>query len=161
MTERILQQIERCSDPKLLRQWASNAAKQGATEIELAARRRLYAVMPSAQPGTLEFDVWQSIYALEDALTSERGKTTRLSRTRQKIGRDGEQRTVADLVMGKPSEGFRMLIDRGLPELTFEALAIKHEKVFGSLIAATARERLAEAGVGQEFLAGLQSQESR
>jgi hypothetical protein len=64
---------------------------------------RLYEVKPEAQPGTLEHDVWRSIFALEGALTAERGKIVRLSRTRQKIKDVRETATVADLILGCPA----------------------------------------------------------
>lgn len=121
-----LEYINRSSDQKGLQNMAKNAAQQGELEIEQAALRKLYSIMPSQQPGTLEFDVWQSIYALEDTLKRERGKTVLLSRTRQKIKKDGEKKTVHDLVNGKVSDGFKMLMDRDMPELTFEAVALKH-----------------------------------
>src|SRR3954454_10996249 len=123
-TERALELIAKCTDPKQLRQIAVNANSKGEEEVRRTAMLGLYQVLPSEKPGTLEYDVWQSIHALEGELSHERGKTTRLSRTRQKITRDGEQGTVADLVLGKVSDGFRMLVDRDLPELTFEAVAL-------------------------------------
>ena len=42
------------------------------------AFRRLIAILPQEQPGTIEHDFWQTIHAFEHALTEERGKTTRL-----------------------------------------------------------------------------------
>lgn len=102
---------------------------------------------PSARPGTLEYDVWRSIFALEGSLKEERGKTTLLSRTRQKIARDGELATVADLVTKAPSEGYRMLIERDMAELTFEAVALRHADRFEPRVLAAARRRLEqEAG---------------
>lgn len=145
-TERALERIAKCTDPKQLRQMSLNAHRKGENEVRRAAQRRLYEVLPSEQPGTLEYDVWQSIYALEGELSDERGKTTRLSRTRQKIARDGEQRTVADLVLRKVSDGFRMLIDRDLPELTFEAVALKHADRFDAQVLAAAEHRLRDTG---------------
>ena len=106
------------------------------------AALKLYSVLPSAKPGTLEHDGWQSIYALEGELRAERGKTISLAQTRQKIGRDRELKTVADLVTGKESSGFHMLIDRQMSELTFEAVAIRHESCFAPAILEAARERL-------------------
>lgn len=147
MTQRALALVEQCVDPQKLRQIAANAAKQGNDAVERAARLKLYAVLPSEEPGTLEFDVWQSIHCLEDALKIERGKTIRLNRTRQKISRDGEYKTVADLVLGKQSEGFDMLIDRDMSELTFEAVAIKHKSLFSNDVIEAARTRLSKAGV--------------
>jgi hypothetical protein len=75
MDKQIAKMIEfagECGDAKKLRQIAANAA------------------------------VWQSIHALEDVLKQERGKAIVLSRTRQKIGRQGVVGCVADVVLGRP-----------------------------------------------------------
>jgi hypothetical protein len=145
--QRILSYIERCSDAGKLKTLVANAVQQGANDLADAARRKLYKVQASAEPGTLAFDVWESIHALEDALSSERGTTTRLSRTRQKIGRVGEMQTVIDLVAGSAtaSSGYQMLLDRGWPELTFEALALKHQ--MPADVSDRAKERLAGDGI--------------
>lgn len=146
-TQRALRFIAACSDAGKLKQMAENAKAHGAADVEQAALLRLYAVMPAAEPGTLEHDVWQSVYALEGALKAERGKTILLARTRQKLKRDGEAVTVADLVTGKASVGFQMLLDRHMPELTFEAVALRHPQRFDSDILAAADKRLADAGI--------------
>lgn len=140
--ERALLRIRTCTDPEQLRQMSLNAHRQGQEDVRRAAQLRLYEVLPSAKPGTLEHDVWQSIYALEDQLKAERGKTVLLSRTRQKISRDGEERTVADLVLGKESEGFRMLTERNMTELTFEAVALRHPDRFDENVRKAATKRL-------------------
>lgn len=147
LTRRALERIAKCSDLKELRRVADNAEVLGNDEVREAALRKLYEISPDAEPGTLEHDVWQSIFALEGALTEERGKTTLLSRTRQKIKRDGELQTVADLVRKPPSEGYRMLLERGWPELTFEAVALRHPDHFDSNTLAVARERLQASAV--------------
>ena len=146
ITQRSLAHIATCSDPKKLRQIAANADKQANAEVRETARRRLYQVLPAEEPGTLEYDVWQSIHALEDTLSNERGKTTRLARTRQKIKRDGETTTVADLILKRASDGFRMLVDRNLPELTFEAVSLRHADRFEKHVLTAAKDRLVEAG---------------
>jgi hypothetical protein len=146
LTQRALEQIANCTDPKDLRRFADNAKKLGNTDVRDAALRKLYASRPSAEPGTLEYDVWQSIFALEDALTDERGRTTQLRRTRQKIARDGELVAVADLVRKPASDGYKMLIERGWPELTFEAVALKHPDRFAPEVLEAARNRLTATG---------------
>ncbi len=147
-TKRSLEFIATCDDPKKLRQIAANAGRQENAEVREAARRRLYSVLPSEAPGTLEYDVWQSIHALEDTLTDERGKTIRLARTRQKIGRDKEVRAVADLILkASASEGFHMLVERELPQLTFEAVALRHPDRFEANVLEAARLRLSKAGI--------------
>ena len=143
--KRALELIAKCDDPKQLRQIAANAHRKREEEVRRAAMLKLYEVQPSEKQGTLEYDVWQSIYALEGELSHERGKTTRLSRTRQKITRDGEERTVADLVLGKVSDGYKMLIERGLPQLTFEAVALRHASHFEADVIAAAEKRLRES----------------
>jgi phosphoribosyl-AMP cyclohydrolase len=134
------------NSPEDLRKIITNAANNGATELVRAAKLRLYAILPKEEPGTLEYAVWQSIYALEETLKEERGKTVMLSRTRQKIGRQGEQKCVADLIVGAPSDGFRMLADRDMLHLTFEAIALNFPDLFPDDVLAAAKARLAEAG---------------
>lgn len=145
-TTRALALVAACDDPDKLKRMAANARRLGETDIERAALLRLYTVLPSAEPGTLEHDVWRSIHALEGALKDERGRTTLLGRTRQKIARDGEQRTVADLVRGKASDGFRMLMDREMIDYTFEAVALRHQDVFDDEVVSAAADRLRAYG---------------
>lgn len=145
-TKQALARIANCTDPDALKTIAKNALRLGEHNVRHSAQLRLYAILPSAMPGTLEHSVWQSIHALEDALGHERGKTTRLARTRQKIGRDGEHKTVSDLVLGKMSDGFNMLVERGMPRLTFEAVALLHSQDFDDAIVAAAEKRLIGAG---------------
>lgn len=68
--DRAMHMIEQSVDPKSLRQIAANARSKGEMAVARAAELRLYAVLPSEEPGTFEHDVWQSIHALEGALWS-------------------------------------------------------------------------------------------
>jgi hypothetical protein len=145
-TARALALIADCDEPEKLKRIAANARRLGEEEIYRVASLKLYTVLPSAEPGTLEHDVWRSIHALEGALKDERGRTTRLGRTRQKIARDGERRTVADLVRGKASDGFRMLMDRGMVDHTFEAVALRHRALFENEVVFAATDRLRVSG---------------
>jgi hypothetical protein len=142
---RAIAYISTCDDPEQLRKIARNAAAGKDWDVQRIARLRLYAVAPAEDPGTLAHAVWSSIFALEDALSDESGTTKRLSRTRQKIGRDGEKATVRDLVMGKPTEGFRMLIEREMIEYTFEAVALRFPEEFDEDVLQSARARLERA----------------
>ena len=145
---RAMQTIEGCTNPKNLRQIAANARMKGELAVARAADLRLYAILPSAAPGTFEYDVWQSIHALEGTLTSEREKTTRLGRTRQKIARAGELETIKDLILGaKPSEGFFMLIERQMGDLTFEAVAPRPPDRFDEPVLNAAAARLLSVGI--------------
>ena len=145
---RILEQIEKCDDPAALRRFTKNAKQPGGSDVYNAAFQRLVTVQPSAQVGTLAHDVWRTIYAFEVLLEEERGKTIRLSRTRQEIQRDGEVKTVMDLTLkATPSDGFRMLKDRGILELSFEALVFARAEHFPSNVVGAARSRLETEGM--------------
>ena len=120
-----------------------NARERHALDVYDAAFQRLISVQPVAQVGTIAHDIWRTIYAFEELLKDERGKTVRLSRTRQKIQRDGEIKTVMDLTLkSDPSDGFLMLKERGLLELSFEALVVSRTEEFPSQVTEAARARL-------------------
>jgi hypothetical protein len=143
---KMLEFVERCADPQKLRQIAKNAEARGEPVLAQTARLRLYEVLPAEKPGTIEHAVWQSIYALEDVLKQERGKTILLARTRQKIARQGELKCIVDLVCGAPSDGFQMLLDRDMLELSFEAVALKFPDKFDEPTLDAARRRLQTVG---------------
>ena len=112
-----------------------------------AAFQRLIFVQPSAEMGTVAHDVWRTIHAFEELLRQERGKTIRLSRTRQAIVRKGEARTVIGLVLKRnASEAFRMLQERDLLELSFEAIVVARTGDFPNDVVEQARARLENAG---------------
>lgn len=146
--EKILNSILECDDPAKLRIWIANARRKQETGIADAAFRRLISLVPSEQPGTVEHDFWQTIQAFEFTLSDERGKTTRLSRTRQKVVRVGVIETLKDWALSdKKTEGFEMLLERGMPELTGEAIVLRHPDKFDAKVQAAARERLTAAGI--------------
>lgn len=145
---KILASIGASTDADQLRRFRENAQKKGVTVVADAAFRRLIEILPEQAPGSIEHDFWMTIYAFEEVLRDERGKTVRLSRTRQKIGRVGVKQTLIDFATSKaPTDGFNMLIERGLPELTGEALVLKHSGAFDLGVQNAAKQRLEDAGV--------------
>lgn len=145
---KILASIAGSTDADQLRRFRENAQRMGVTAVADAAFRRLIEVLPDQAPGSIEHDFWMTIHAFEEVLRDERGKTVRLSRTRQKIGRVGVKQTLIDFATSKaPTDGFNMLIERGLPELTGEALVLKHSESFDTEVQSAARQRLEDAGV--------------
>lgn len=145
---KILASIAGSTDAEQLRRFRENAQRMGVTVVADAAFRRLIEILPEQAPGSIEHDFWMTIHAFEEVLRDERGKTVRLSRTRQKIGRVGVKQTLIDFATSKaPTDGFNMLIERGLPELTGEALVLKHSDSFDLEVQTAAKQRLEDAGV--------------
>lgn len=145
--QKLIEIITTCSDSLKLRNWIKNAHREGAVGVEEAARRRLIEVEASkyiddtSDPLVVEF--WKSISALELALSEEKGKTIRLARTRQKITRVGVQKTLNDLALQvKPSEGYFLLRDRGMLDLSAEAVILRFPDRFDENVCNAARSRL-------------------
>lgn len=152
---KILEFIGRCDDAGQLKALLKNAQQKGASAVTEAAFRKLIAIVPSERPGTVEHDFWQTVHAFEYSLSEERGKTTRLSRTRQKVGRAGVIQTLKDWALSNnETDGFKMLIDRGMPELTGEAIVLRHPEHFTPDELLAARKRLSDAGVDVDRLPG-------
>ena len=145
--------IDSSNDPKQLRRFIENARRMNAPDVREAAFRRLVEILPEEDPGSVEHDFWRSIHALEQVLLEERGKTVRLSRTRQKIARVGVMQTLRDFAAKtSPTQGFEMLLERGMPELTGEAIVLRHTDLFETDVVVAARTRLEAAGVDVEQL---------
>jgi hypothetical protein len=145
---KMLAYIAQCGDVGKLKSLLKNARERGEPALADAAFRKLISLVPSEHPGTVEHDFWQTIHAFEYILTDERERTTRLSRTRQKIARVGVVQTLRDWALSdKETDGFRMLLDRGMPELTGEAIVLRHPASFEPQVLAAAQQRLLDAGV--------------
>lgn len=142
--------IEDCDDPEKLDNWIANGERLAAAEIISAARRRKIVLAAASQcdapDDAMVLDFWKSIVALEHALSSERGKTIRLSRLRPKIARVGVHQTLCDLSLKTtPSEGFHLLRDRDMLDLAAEAVVLRYEDRFDESVVSAARARLDDA----------------
>ena len=146
---KILASIAKNLDPKKLWTQIENAEKEKNAVIADAAFRQLISLVPDGvKEGTAEYDFWRSINALEFRLSKENRKTTRLSKTRQKIERVGEIETLKELALRKaPAEGFEMMLKRNMVEFAAEAVILRHPKTFGEEVCSAARERLTSAGI--------------
>ena len=145
---KIMAFIEQSVDPDRLASLVRNARAQGATVVADAAFRKLVSIVPTAEPGTVERDFWQAVQATEFTLTEERGKATRMSRTRLKAGKQGVLPTLAEWALkGHDSNGLKILVERQMPEFTGEAAALRHSDKFEADVVEAARARLAAAGV--------------
>ncbi len=140
----MLQFVEGCDDPKLLRQLIANARRLKADDLVAAAFRKLVSIVPDEKPGTIEYDFWCTIQAFEQLLSEERGKTIRLSRTRQKLARVGVVNILSDFATSRPTDGFLMLAERDMLDLAGETLVAKYPDRFAPETVAAAASRLSE-----------------
>ena len=70
-----------------------------------------------------------------------------------KATRVGELQTLHDWALGQgETAGFRMLLDRNMPELTGEAIVLRHADQFEPDVVEAARSRLQNAGVNVDKL---------
>jgi hypothetical protein len=146
--KKILAFVERCENPAELESLIKNATKLGNAPVAEAAFRKRISLVPAERPGSVEHDFWQMVQAFEFTLSEERGKNTRLSRTRQKVAKAGVVQTLRDWAVGsQETAGFRMLLERGMPEFTGEAITLRHPEHFEPPVLEAAQQRLTAAGV--------------
>ena len=76
-----------------------------------------------------------------------------MSRTRQKVAKVGVVQTLRDWAAGaQETAGFKMLLERGMPEFTGEAITLRHPEHFEPQTLEAARRRLTVAGVDLDRL---------
>ena len=93
----------------------------------------------------LEKELWKVIYAYEEVLTKKNKRRTLASRTRQMIIRHGIIGAAERAVNRKiEAMGYKLLVDMGLQDLTFEAVIIRFPKAFAQSIVKLCEERLEE-----------------
>lgn len=93
-------------------------------------------------------EFWETLAAYEQHLTEKNGRTTRATRTRQKITNKGVYRSLVEWTLGKiETNGFTLFVDKGLPEYTGEYLVVKYGDRFPSDVVDLARRRLEEHDV--------------
>jgi hypothetical protein len=137
-------------DRKRLRNWMANARRLGREDVYADAFRQLCRVEGRDISDPLEAEFATVMRALEEALSQESGTTKRLSRTRQKLGRVGVRKTLADLALKpQPSTGFLKLLEFGMADMSAEMLILKYEGEFEEGVIAAARKRLSEYGLQQ------------
>ena len=134
-------------DQQKLRNWMANARRLGRDDVYQAAFRQLCRIEGRDIDDPLAADFAAVMRALEEALSEQNGRTTRLSRTRQKLARAGVRKTLADLALKpKPSEGFLKLMEFGMADMSAESLILKYRQEFEPEVVAAAERRLAEYG---------------
>lgn len=126
-----------------LRNLMRNAKRLKRDDIWQQAFRRLCELEGLNQTDPLHRDFYATLRAYEELLTHKNGRTTRASRTRQKLRNKGVIQCLEDWATSSaPTEGFNLLVDSGMPELTGEHLVIKYADRFSQSAVAAATARL-------------------
>lgn len=139
------EKIAQIDDPSSLRALMSNARRLNREDIYWEAFRRLCSIEGQGSNSPLERDFYHVLNAYEELLTQKNGRTTKANRTRQKLARKGVKQCLMDWATGAPTEGFKLLVQKGLKELTAEYLVIKYASQFPTAVVDSAQRRLAEA----------------
>ena len=93
-------------------------------------------------------EFWKTLAAYEQLLTEKNCKTTLATRTRQKIRNKGVYQSLVEWTNKKiETNGFALLVEKGLPEYTAEYLVVKYGDRFPSDVVGLGRKRLEEHGI--------------
>ena len=116
---------------------------------KLANKARLRSMELRAQKhgykSRVESELAKAIYAYEDILTINNKRKTHATRTWQMVKKYGIVHA-AERAVNRPVEpmGYRVLVERGMKDLTFEAVIAKYPKEFSLDIVILAKSRLEE-----------------
>lgn len=116
-------------------------------ELAQRARRRAVELRAHSHGSSkeVELELFKALYAYEEVLSVKNKKTTKASRTWQMINRDGII-IAASKAVNRAIEpvGYRLLVEMGLQDLTFEAVIVRFPDTFESEVVSRAKNRLGE-----------------
>ncbi|RWL95232.1 hypothetical protein [Mesorhizobium sp.] len=139
---------EQMEDPVKIRNLMKNARAKDRLDIVLRCQVRLAQLAGRQYQDQLEREFWTAVHVAEEFATAKNGKTTKLSRTRQKERRVGVVQCLIDWALDSDTtEGFRMLCAAQRPELTGEAIVVRHRGRFDEVVVAGAEGKLRQNGI--------------
>jgi hypothetical protein len=90
-------------------------------------------------------DFHETLAAYEQPLTEKNGRLTSASRTRQKIKNKGIRQSLIEWTRGRvETNGFKLLIEVGMPEYTGEYLVLRYADRFPRDVVQLSKARLLE-----------------
>jgi hypothetical protein len=116
-------------------------------DLALKARRRVVELRAISHGSTrdVELELLKALYAYEEVLSAKNKKNTRASRTWQMIERNGIIGAAEKAVNRKiEPAGYKVLVNMGLQDLTFEAVIIRFPDEFNDEVVLRAKTRLKE-----------------
>jgi len=135
-------------DPAKIRGIMANAKRLDRPDLVLKCQLRIAELAGSAYDDEIEREFWRAVTCAEEFKTAENGKTTRLSRTRQKYERDGALGCISHWALNaKTTDGFHILVNAGRPEFTAEAIVIRHSTKFSDDVVSAAKKKLSDHGI--------------
>jgi hypothetical protein len=138
--KKAIAQAEVLQDPKKLRQMIRNA-KGKSQAVEAAAFRRLVTIMTGHEAGTVQHDCWSMVETIEELRRAAGRKVSRMHRMRPKIAKDGEIAALEYCALNETA-GFAEIMAFGRPDLTAEAIVLRHPSHFSAEALVAARTRL-------------------
>ena len=140
-------------DPVKLRVLMANARGHGREDIAFGCQTRIAELYGQQFEAGIEREFWIAVAVAEEIVTIKNKRTTKLSRARQKVTKVGVFKTVSDLASStNVSEGFHILIGGGRPELTADAIVLRHRDKFDESTVSAATKKLLDANVSLDRL---------
>jgi hypothetical protein len=131
-----------------LRIQMANAKKRNRDDVYQMAFRQLCALEGLDQTDPLYRDFYQSLAAYEQLLAEKNGRKQPASYTRRKVKNKGIIQCLEDWAIGSTqTDGFTLLVELGMPELTGEFLVVKYPDRFSEKAVAAAKGRLGSLSV--------------
>lgn len=132
-----------------LRTVMANARRLKNAEAYNQAFSQLCTILPGAEDGAQDDPIsevfWKAVHAAEEVRPTTNGRTTRLTKLRQKTAREGVVGTIETVVL-KPTagDGFETLREAGMPELLFESIVLDNPDRFSPEAVAASSMRLSQ-----------------
>jgi len=139
------ERIARLTTPKDARTFAKNAAERGRPDLETEAldHARTLQALQEGHTSPAQQAIATALYAYEEAQSQLKGRTFRANRTRQMIANRGALAAAERMVLNRrPSQGYEVLEEAGLQELSFEAIIVRFPNEFSSQAVRAAQARL-------------------
>lgn len=138
--------IKKLKTPDECMQLAKNVSEINPELAQKARRRAVELLAISCKPSSnIEFELLKAIYAYEQVLSDKNKRKTSASRTWQMVKRYGLIHAAEKAVDRKiEPAGYKVLIEMGMPDLTFESVIVRYPESFNADVVSRAKERLKE-----------------
>ena len=134
LTEKEMLAVARLKTVEECEQFSANMASN-IKLVQAATRRKIEIELGSHDNvSDVERDVWAVLYSYEEVLFIKHGKRLKAAYTRRAIENHGALGAVEIIVCGRSGDdvGFSRLVAAGLPDMTFEAVVLRHPQHFSA-----------------------------